>query len=388
MPNSSVHVFNQYYWDLLKKVKDLSKDLKTRADDKGSRNILREIKRSYLSFDKLSEEHITWYHDKASAFEAFLANNISEESPADSVKEWVHDNDVLSVELYKGITIGNIAGIFRNTNVVLYYIVLMSVFADAKLREDDGIYLQGALDLLKKTQPWSDDDLAVESLSAESRKKMLLLRDILRVSSSNNASTSSEQPSSDIMSELENTSLGRLAKEIMNDVDIDEISKSIGEDGDILKALSNPDGGITKLLGTVSQKMISKLASGELKQDALLQDAMKLAGSLPGMPGGKQGSAQNNAMGGLGNMASMMEQVTKMAGMFGPMGGSGNDDDGDGPDLASMMSQFANMMGNGGGKNKGGATRATVNHSALNRAVRSKQMRRKLEERRRKHEEQ
>lgn len=387
MPTSSVHVFNQYYWDLLKKVKDLAKDLKTRADDKGSRNILREIKRSYLSFDKLSDEHIAWYNQKAAAFESFIATNISEDTPVESVKGWVNDNDVLSVELYKGITIGNIAGIFRNTNVVLYYIVLMSVFADGKLKEDE-TYLHGALDLLKKTQPWSDEDLAADNLSSDTRKKMLLLRDILRVSSSNTPSSPSEESSSDIMSELENTSLGRLAKEIMNDVDIDEISKSIGEDGDILKALGNPDGGITKLLGTVSQKMISKLASGELKQDALLQDAMKLAGALPGMSGGKGGAAQNNAMGGLGNMASMMEQVTKMASMFGPMGGKGNDDDdGDGPDLASMMSQFANMMGNGGGKNKGG-TRTTVNHSALNRAVRSKQMRRKLEERRRKHEEQ
>ena len=53
--------------------------------------------------------------------------------------------------------------------------------------------------------------------------------------------------------------------------------------------------------------MISKLASGELQQDKLLQDAMSLATKLPGMLPGGMGAQ-------LGGLGSMLEQFQKMGG--------------------------------------------------------------------------
>ena len=365
---SAVHIFNQYYWDLLKKVKNLARDFKYKSDDNGAGEIIREIKRSYLSFDKLAEEHLVWYKEHAGSFEEFLDTNLKPDDTVSSIKEWNLNDDVCNVELYKGIRIGAITRLFRNTNVVLYYLVLLSVFGHSMSLSEHST--QKIVELLRKKQPWANEDIYDGEFTGAIQLRLKVLRDILP--------KETPQSSNNIMDELENTSLGRLAKEIMNDVNVEEISKSIGDEGDILKALSNPDGGITKLLGTVSQKMIAKLASGELKQDMLMQDAMKLAGSLPNLTGGNKGS------GGLADMASMMDQIGKMATMF---GGSSADGD-DAPDLSSMMSQFSNMMGGGmkAGNSKG--TRTTVNQAAVNRVVRSKQLRRKLEERRRKHEEQ
>ena len=374
---SAVHVFNQYYWDLLKKVKDLAKDLKYKGDDHGARAVLAAIKKSYMTFDKTSSEHVKWYVEHAAALDAFLEDRYIEEAPTSNMGDWYSNEAIAPIELYNGITIEMIARLFRNKSVILYYIVLMSIFAASDIPEEE---LNVIIDVLKKQQPWADEDLASPSLSSSSKSRLAILRDVLRASVKATPSPADAPNPDGLMNELENTSLGRLAKEIMNDVDVEEISKSIGDDGDILKALANPDGGITKLLGTVSQKMIAKLASGELKQDTLMQDAMKLAGVLPGMTGGG-----NKAMDGLGNMASMMEQVSKMAGMFG--GANKNDDgsDDENMDMSSMISQLSKMMG---GTKGGGArgTKTAVDHNALNRAVRSKQMRRKLDERRRKHE--
>jgi hypothetical protein len=363
MPSAS-QVFNQYYWDLLKKVKDIAKDLKYRSDDLGSREVLGEIKQSYATFDKSSHEHVDWYRSHASALDAF----IDADGDVSSKLEWHKVDGISAIELYKGITLGDIARMFRNKNVILYFIVLLSLFAREGLEEPE----QAALIELLKNQPWKEEDIhGAEALSAASKVRLVLLHSISE--KPKQESGAKDDGPDALMSELENTSLGRLAKEIMNDVNVDEISKSIGEEGDILKVLSNPDGGITKLLGTVSQKMISKLASGELKQDTLLQDAMKLASTLPNT-------------GGLGDMGSMLQQVSKMASMFGGMGGMGGGEDAAEPDMASMMTQLASMMGGGGGATGKKGARTVVNQAAVNRAVRSKQLRKKLDERRKKHE--
>ena len=54
--------------------------------------------------------------------------------------------------------------------------------------------------------------------------------------------------------------------------------------------------------------MMSKLASGELQQEKLLEDALSLASKLPNMvPGMNTGD-----MGGLGNIGSMLQQLQRM----------------------------------------------------------------------------
>ena len=102
------------------------------------------------------------------------------------------------------------------------------------------------------------------------------------------------------MEDIEDTSIGKLAKEIMEDVDIEKVKKSINTEGDILGALSDPDNGIGNLIADVSQKMATKLKSGELKQDALLKDALSMASKLPGMSGGGGGAPD------IGNIMKMM----------------------------------------------------------------------------------
>lgn len=347
--SSVTHVFNQYYWDLLKKSKDLAKDLKHKAESDNARKVLKEIKNSYMQFDKSSDEHLLWYREHVSdVWKTFAA----EKSDVTAWKNW-SDSEQMSVELYKGITIQMLASLYKSKDVLLYYLVLLSVFASSSVTTE---HITPIIELLRKKTPITEEDVSfIEDVGV--RTSLTLLSQISATPASNEKTGGGTDR---LLSELENTSLGKLAKEIMQDIDVENIHNSIGEGGDILKAFSDPNGELSKLVGNVTQKMISKLASGELKQDTLLTDAMKLAGSLPG--------------GAAGGMGGMFEQFSKMAGMF----GKGGDDDGD-FDIASMMK---NMMGGAGKSGGTKGTRPVVNSAALTRNVKAKQLRKKLEERR------
>jgi hypothetical protein len=178
---------------------------------------------------------------------------------------------------------------------------------------------------------------------------------------------------------IENTSLGKLAKEILDEVNVEDIQSSLG-DGDIMKALANPDGGLMKLLGTVSQKMMSKMTSGELKQETLLTEAMQFATQL--------GGAVPPELKNLGNLASMFNKGSGMDALNNIFNAKKSDDsDSDeegGFNMDMITSLMKNMMAGGGPAPSAGSRGKTkVNANAMNsqirRTVMANQMKRKLE---------
>ena len=98
------------------------------------------------------------------------------------------------------------------------------------------------------------------------------------------------------MGGMENTTLGKLAEEILNDVDVNKLHKSMNQKWRWLKSLGDPDSGFGDITSNVSQEMAAKLSSGELNQQNLMQDAMKFASMMPGMFGNqnKNSAGTNN----------------------------------------------------------------------------------------------
>jgi hypothetical protein len=182
------------------------------------------------------------------------------------------------------------------------------------------------------------------------------------------------------MSGMEDTMLGKLAKEILEDVDVEKLQKSIGDNGDILKAVGDPDSGFSELISNVSRKMANKISTGELKQENLLQDAIKFASA---MPGGIFGNAGAGGAAGAGVKQG---------------GGSGNANQ---PDMASMMNMMSSMMNNKQGmdmfknmmgnmnqnQNQRGGSRQTVNKPALKKLATVNKLKSKLAKRREEGEE-
>ena len=163
------------------------------------------------------------------------------------------------------------------------------------------------------------------------------------------------------MAGMEDTMLGKLASEILEDVDVDKLQKSIGEKGDILKAIGDPDSGFSDLISNVSRKMATKLSNGELKQETLLQDAMKFASVMPGLfgGGGPGGPGVGNKQADMSNMMNMMSNMM-------------NSKEG--------MNNFKNMMGQQQGKRSG--SKAAFNKNAYKKAMAANKLKSKLEKKR------
>ena len=111
------------------------------------------------------------------------------------------------------------------------------------------------------------------------------------------------------------------------------------------------------------------MSNGELKQENLLQDAMKFASIMPGMFGN-----QNGGPGGPSGAGA--------AGAAGPGGGSG-------PDMAAMMKMMGAMMNNKEGmeafgnmmnpKGKKKDTRTSFNKNAYRKSMAINRLRTKLD---------
>jgi hypothetical protein len=242
--------------------------------------------------------------------------------------------------LYNQINVSMIASCTRDKFMVHHYLAIFAIlFQDASSND-----INRALELLKN---FKDKDITTEINHISNKticRWIIHLHSIYTNRVSNIFNTQ--------FADIESTSIGKLAKEIMDEVDMSTVQNSLSGDGDIFKALSDPNSGIASLLGTVSQKMIGKLASGEIKHENLLQDAMKFATKLPGMLQGSGGAvgAAGGAASDLSKMASMMQSVMGGLGRGGSSNDSDEEESGSGSgmgnfDIGSIAQMFQGMMG-------------------------------------------
>jgi len=132
---------------------------------------------------------------------------------------------------------------------------------------------------------------------------------------------------------LENSSLTKLAQEISQEINADEIlnlESGIEDPSSLFKALLSGDesSGIGKLMRTVTDKLKTKMDSGEVNQDDLFRDANVLlqnmgrqAQSATGQTGGASGGGA--PLPNLGNFMSMAQNLAAMGDLFGGAGFGG-----------------------------------------------------------------
>jgi len=392
----NTNVFNQYYFAFLKKLRDKARESK--ETDKVSRNIIRAIKNHYLNYSIDSDEYINYYIEQfnnVASAETPVLLDITQADILSEFNRYIETDEIQNILIYKDISFKNIQHVLKGKILSSGYFLILLIFGrngEKTLSDED---VNNIVELFKNksssssSSSTSGNDTYEESVEniktgGDDVKTLLRLFKLTQTDSNDNITGDFQETFKD----LEETSLGKLAKEIMQDVDLNEIQKSMEGNNDIFQALANPEGGLTKLLGTVSQKMISKIASGELKQDMLLQDAIKFSSKL-------QQSGASGPLGNLGDLGSMMGKVKEMASAFGADDG---DDDGDGTgagagfDMSMLKTMMQSMAGNmaankraaGGGGGARGHAQPIVNSSAMDRIVKAKQLRKKLEEKRKK----
>tara|TARA_B110001450_G_scaffold67767_1_gene63954 strand:- start:1687 stop:2607 length:921 start_codon:yes stop_codon:yes gene_type:complete len=270
----TTYVFNQYFLTFIKTVKKNARPLKEKKAY--ARDTLNKIHAFYNTFDNKSNDYLNNY---STIFTDFITNTLVD-CNKDEIEKWFEDNQDLNI--LQNITLKNVKSILKKTTILHQFILIFHLFKNTDLTEDN---IKNIMEKLKGAT--IEDDLIPE-------KYRKIVNRIAELAIENKTGFS--------MEDIEDTSIGKLAKEIMEDVDIEKVKKSINTEGDILGALSDPDNGIGNLISDVSQKMATKLKSGELKQDALLKDALSMAGKLPGMSGGGGGDGAPD----IGNIMKMM----------------------------------------------------------------------------------
>ena len=370
-----INVFNQYYFSFLKKVKDIAREIKhkylAKNPEANYSKILKAIKSHYASYDTTSEQYYERFVNISSElYKSWLNNEIK---TIEDFESWFKQANNLETEIYEDISLDLIHSIMPDDKkTVLYYnVVIFFIFSQKLHDEQTALIIESIKNITSNDEEYNK---GLEKIESEYIRTSL---QILRLVHNDTVKNSVESS----LKKLEETSLGKLAKEIMSDINLDEMQSMFKED-DMLKSLGNSDGGLQKLLGSVSQKMISKLASGEIKQETLLQDAIQFSSQIKniipsdGTPGGNQ-------------MNEMFEQLQKLTGGMGGDSGGGSGGLGALGNLQKMMEAFnlggegegfnigKGNLGGGRGVNKNSKTRLDSNE--MNRKIKIKQLRNKLE---------
>jgi hypothetical protein len=357
---SKQFIFNQYYIDLIKRIKASAKKMKEseakdateRSDDDAAfgKTILKAIRENYTTLDKSSDEYTIYMKTIPEDFWTSYVS-IDDISTADAT-DWFLADDVKDVCIYKGITVSSIRKLMNDDYMCHHFFSVFYLFLN-ELSDDDGkVYLS----VLQDTK----NEIGLDVITNESHRKLIARLNELKTKKQKDTAGFN-------MSGMEDTMLGKLAKEILEDVDVEKLQKSIGDNGDILKAIGDPDSGFSELISNVSRKMANKISTGELKQENLLQDAIKFASAMPGGIFGNQGAsgASNQGGGGGGGQPDMASMMNMMSSMM-------NNKEG--------MDMFKNMMGNMN-QNQRGGSRNTVNKPALKKLATANRLKTKLAKR-------
>lgn len=316
---TKLYILNEYYVDLIKKLKTVTKKHKDKSTT--AKKVFNIIKNNYLTIDKNSDQYLIFLKENLTEdlYKSYKNLSLSVDKPIeegeekteettsndinkDKITNWLKDNNELN--LFEGITLGDITKILRNEYLSHHYLSVFIIFSKEELTDEQAEKL---LELLNKDNYTEEDVNELEDTEDYYKtilQNLLLIKNI-KIKSSIDMN----------MGGMENTTLGKLAKEILEDVDINKLQKSVDKNGDVLKSLGDPDSGFGDIISNVSQKMATKLSNGELNQQNLMQDAMKFASMMPGMFGQNQG---------------------------------GRKEGGGGPNMANMMGMFADMMNNNG----------------------------------------
>ena len=311
---SNKYVFNQYYIDFIKRLKLSAKKVKEDSEHEDydlAKSVMKSIKTNYVTLDKSSDEYVIYVKKISEDFwESYLT------AEEETIGDWFNSDNVKDVELYQNITISNIRKIINEDYLCHHFISVFYLFKDELYEEMVKKYIL----ILQE----SHKEELYEDITNEQHKSLIKRLNVLK-------NKNIKEKSGMNMPGMEDTMLGKLASEILEDVDVDKLQKSIGEKGDILKAIGDPDSGFSDLISNVSRKMATKLSNGELKQENLLQDAMKFASAMPGLfggsggpGGGPGGGAAGGAAGGANNQADMANMMNMMSNMMNSKEGMNN----------------------------------------------------------------
>jgi len=330
--------YNKYLSKFIKTHKNISEDVKS-------------IVKKYKVIDNNSLEYMHCF-DIESVSDVLYKQKLNRLEDITLFK----NKSFLKLDIYNGITINHIYKKIESHLQKLELIKYIFIFHILKYLYNlgDNNYKQILFDKIidviddsnimnynKYVENIVDDDIS------EIIKQFILLNILLneeykkqnKSSASENTNGNPEQHQDEFMASIEQSNIGKIAKEIMDEINIDEIQTENPQD--LLKGLmGNGNDGqpplFQKIFSTIGTKLTSKMENGELDINELKNDAFNIA-----------------------------EQM--------------NNEDNQNNHFSNMFNQMSGPLGKGLGKGMGGRPR--VNKDKLNREKARQRVRAKLEKR-------
>lgn len=281
----NLRIFNKLYSSFLKDLKEVSPELRTL------------VKAGYKVIDKTSDEYCKFFCDNL--LKGF-----------DKLKEEVFDDEVNSLHVCKGISVGEVLGAIdaddvETKAVVMNYVYSLLLFAymyqlDATDEEAEALFNQ-VVEVLSQFQ--HNEEMESEILDDDIDAVLQIIKKYPPPVSEDvkhpEASDATPDPTS-LFAALGDSKIASIAKEISKDIDT---SKLQGDNPDeLIKNMFDFSGG-NNMLGNIVQKVSTtlneKISSGELKHEELLGEAMSMMNLFGGSKGGAGGGISemlNNPM--------------------------------------------------------------------------------------------
>lgn len=233
-----IKTFNTFYISLLRDLKNMKENFRT------------IIKKHYKTIDKNSEEYMNFIKNSLNK-EDILTNNysgkfIGKDLIISDILEIINENDKI---------------IFLNYIYILYIIIIID---DEEEGDDKDNLFKQTINIISNIQKKQDVKEDINFILHDDIKELLDL--ISHIKENEKFNTES----------IENTTIGSLAKEIADEIDVSQI-QNLDNPQEIFKSMMNFDGEnniLGNIIKTVSSKVNEKITSGELNQAQLFKEAM------------------------------------------------------------------------------------------------------------------
>lgn len=256
------YAFNKFYLNFLNDLKSYDDDFK------------KHVKSKFKVFDKTSVSHIQTFREELSKA----------------------DDDI---EMVPGLTLQTILDNIEdseNTAIVKSYLYIFKILGSLYDDTDD-LVLEKILDIIRKIKEGADVSAEIDEVVDDDLRTNLALLQISLSTDDNKANID------DTMKMFENSMIGSIAKEISEEINVNDLN--IKDPSDLLnmKNLGSEHGNVLgNIVSKVSTKIQSKITEGKINQSDLISEAMGMIGML------------NSSMGAGGLNNPMFAEVLKSFG--------------------------------------------------------------------------
>lgn len=385
--NKIIYIFNKFLINFLKAIK---KDNYFKV----------AIKKNYKVIDKNSNKYIKTYTRKFEEFTELLCKD------GLVLKDLLENDKFTELNILKNINIGRLFKVFQSdedSNTVMSYILtlqLLSMFylESVKINEELMNFVNGSEKIIDddddnedkdddEDEDDDDEDEEDDKVDKEEELEKLLMKSLNIINNNDDnelkeildddiknilvniknlkiSLTTDEDGNGNIDDLIGDSKIGKLAKEISSQLDVDSLNLDINNPSELLNPANLFGGDNGNILGNLVQQVGSsiteKMNSGELKQEDLVKDAFSLMNKMQSNTSGNpildniMGNMMGNKEGGQGmDINSMMQNM--MGGMNNTNTEESTEDSADQPNFnindmmkninPDMMQQMMNSMG-------------------------------------------